>query len=120
VFATERACDGVHRGAVEQLRYLADLEELARTPGGGRVGRVEGAARPAQDLGLLGDTGCRIIGYRTAGGPRSGPGPVGSRPRCDGVGRRIARFLRVKWETGLTGGVLWLIAVQGLRFRRPR
>jgi pseudouridine-5'-phosphate glycosidase len=106
VFATG-GIGGVHRGADVSFDISADLEELARTP----VAVVCAGAKALLDLPktleYLETRGVPVIGYGTDEFPafwsrRSGlKAPL----RLD-TPAEVARFLKVKWELNLGGGVI--------------
>ena len=108
VFATG-GIGGVHRGADVSFDISADLEELARTP----VAVVCAGAKALLDLPktleYLETRGVPVIGYGTDEFPafwsrRSGlKAPL----RLDSPAE-VARFLKVKWELNLGGGVIIL------------
>ena len=106
VFATG-GIGGVHRGADVSFDISADLEELARTP----VAVVCAGAKALLDLPktleYLETRGVPVIGYGTDEFPafwsrRSGlKAPLRLDTPAD-----VARFLKVKWELNLGGGVI--------------
>lgn len=98
---------GVHRGATTTFDISADLTELARTP----VIVVCAGAKSILDLPLtleyLETQGVPVIGYRTDELPafytsRSG---IKLEASADSAAE-IARIARIKWDLGLTGGIV--------------
>ncbi len=98
---------GVHRGATTTFDISADLTELARTP----VIVVCAGAKSILDLPLtleyLETQGVPVIGYRTDELPafytsRSG---IKLEAWADSA-EEIARIARIKWDLGLTGGIV--------------
>jgi pseudouridine-5'-phosphate glycosidase len=98
---------GVHRGAAETMDVSADLQELANTP----VAVVCAGAKSILDIGLtleyLETFGVPVVGFQTDEFPafytrRSG---FGVDYRADSV-EDLARVLKIKWESGLNGGVV--------------
>ncbi len=98
---------GVHRGATATFDISADLTELARTP----VIVVCAGAKSILDLPLtleyLETQGVPVIGYRTDELPafytsRSG---IKLEAWADSA-EEIARIARIKWDLGLTGGIV--------------
>jgi pseudouridylate synthase len=98
---------GVHRGATTTFDISADLTELARTP----VIVVCAGAKAILDLPLtleyLETQGVPVIGYRTDELPafytsRSG---IKLEAWADSA-VEIARIARLKWDLGLTGGLV--------------
>lgn len=112
VFATG-GIGGVHRGAESSFDISADLEELARTP----VAVVSAGAKALLDLPktleVLETRGVPVIGYRTDEFPAFWSRNSGLKTplRMDSA-EEIAAFLKIKWEMGLTGGVLVANPVQ--------
>src|SRR5260370_19305056 len=106
VFATG-GIGGVHRGADVSFDISADLEDLARTP----VAVVDAGAKALLDLPktleYLETRGVPAIGYGTDEFPAfwSRSSGLATPLRMDSPGE-IARFIRVKREMRLTGGVL--------------
>lgn len=106
VFATG-GIGGVHRGAERSFDISADLEELGRTS----VAVVSAGAKSVLDLGLtleyLETRGVPVLGYQTDAFPAFYTRDSGFKvdARLETVDE-IARTLRAKWETGLSGGVL--------------
>ena len=106
VFATG-GIGGVHRGAESTFDISADLEELARTP----VAVVSAGAKALLDLPktleYLETRGVPVIGYQTDEFPAFWSRHSGLKTplRLD-TSADIARFLRTKWEMGLTGGAV--------------
>lgn len=106
IFATG-GIGGVHRGANETLDISADLQELANTD----VAVVCAGAKSILDIGLtleyLETFGVPVIGYQTDEFPafytrRSGSGVDYRVDTPD----ELAKALKIKWETGLKGGVV--------------
>ncbi|MCB9337344.1 MAG: pseudouridine-5'-phosphate glycosidase [Lewinellaceae bacterium] len=106
IFATG-GIGGVHRGAAETMDISADLQELANT----NVAVISAGAKSILDIGLtleyLETFGVPVIGYQTDEFPnfytrKSG---YGVDYRLDSPAE-IAQALKIKWETGLKGGVL--------------
>jgi len=98
---------GVHRGATTTFDISADLTELARTP----VIVVCAGAKSILDLHLtleyLETQGVPVIGYRTDELPafytsRSG---IKLEAWADSA-EEIARIAQIKWDLGLTGGIV--------------
>ena len=106
VFATG-GIGGVHRGAETNMDISADLQELARTS----VAVVSAGAKAILDLPktleYLETYGVPVLGYKTNEFPAfySRKSGLGVDFRLDSP-EEIARFLRVKWEMELRGGVL--------------
>jgi len=106
VFATG-GIGGVHRGAESTFDISADLEELARTP----VAVVSAGAKALLDLPktleYLETRGVPVIGYQTDDFPAFWSRHSGLKTplRLD-TPAEIARFLRTKWDMGLTGGAV--------------
>jgi pseudouridine-5'-phosphate glycosidase len=106
VFATG-GIGGVHRGAETSFDISADLEELARTP----VAVVSAGAKALLDLPktleVLETRGVPVIGYGTGEFPAFWSRSSGLKTplRMDSA-EEVARFLRVRREMGLGGGVL--------------
>ncbi|PHM47388.1 pseudouridine-5'-phosphate glycosidase [Xenorhabdus miraniensis] len=106
VFATG-GIGGVHRGAEHSFDISADLQELAMT----NVAVVCAGAKSILDLGLtieyLETHGVPLVGYQTEKLPaffcRTSQFPVSV--RLDDP-RQIAHAMRVKWRSGLKGGVV--------------
>jgi len=106
VFATG-GIGGVHRGAEHTFDISADLQELAKT----NVAVVCAGAKSILDLGLtteyLETNGVPLIGYQTQSLPaffcRTSPFEVSI--RLDSA-EAIARAMAVKWQTGLSGGLV--------------
>ncbi|GIV31775.1 MAG: hypothetical protein KatS3mg030_077 [Saprospiraceae bacterium] len=106
VFATG-GIGGVHRGAQETFDISADLPELARSS----VAVVCAGAKSILDLPLtleyLETHGVPVVGYRTEEFPAF-------YTRHSGLGvdftlhtpEEVARFLTIKWDAGLSGGVV--------------
>jgi pseudouridine-5'-phosphate glycosidase len=98
---------GVHRGAAETMDVSADLQELANTA----VAVVCAGAKSILDIGLtleyLETFGVPVVGFQTDEFPafytrRSG---FGVDYQADSV-EDLARVLKIKWESGLNGGVV--------------
>jgi pseudouridine-5'-phosphate glycosidase len=106
VFATG-GIGGVHRGAESTFDISADLEELARTP----VAVVSAGAKALLDLPktleYMETRGVPVIGYQTDDFPAFWSRHSGLKTplRLD-TPAEIARFLRTKWDMGLTGGAV--------------
>jgi len=106
IFATG-GTGGVHRGGATSLDVSADLTELAQTS----VAVVSAGVKSILDIGLtlekLETLGVPVIAFGTSDFPAFFSRESGYRAplRLDTVAD-IARALRVKWELGLTGGVL--------------
>jgi len=106
IFATG-GIGGVHRGAAETFDISADLQELART----NVAVVCAGIKSILDLGLtleyLETMGVPVLGYQTDELPAFYTRKSGYQVdyRMD-TPQEIAGLLRVKWETGLQGGVV--------------
>lgn len=106
IFATG-GIGGVHRFAQETFDISADLEELAQT----NVAVVCAGAKSILDLGLtleyLETRGVPVIGYQTKELPafycRASGYSVDYRLDTP---QEIAQVLHIKWETGLSGGVV--------------
>jgi len=98
---------GVHRGAETSFDISADLQELAKTS----VAVVSAGAKSILDLPLtleyLETLGVPVYGFETDEFPafftRHSGLPVTQ--RMDTV-EEVARALKVKWDLGLTGGVV--------------
>lgn len=98
---------GVHRGAAATLDISADLQELARTS----VAVVCAGAKSILDISLtleyLETFGVPVFGFQTDEFPafytRSSGLAVGY--RFDSP-LELAKVLKIKWEAGLTGGVV--------------
>ena len=106
VFATG-GIGGVHRGAETTMDISADLQELRKTS----VVVVCAGAKMILDIGLtleyLETMGVPVLGLRTADFPafycrKSGFG-VDHEAKDEA---EIARIAKVKWDLGLTGGIL--------------
>lgn len=106
IFATG-GIGGVHRGAAETMDISADLQELART----NVAVVCAGAKAVLNLELtleyLETYGVPVVGFQTEEFPafytrRSGL-PVDYRMDTP---EELAYALRVKWDTGIQGGVV--------------
>ena len=106
VFATG-GIGGVHRGAETTMDISADLQELRKTS----VVVVCAGAKMILDIGLtleyLETMGVPVLGLRTADFPafycrKSGFG-VDYEARDEA---EVARIAKVKWDLGLTGGIL--------------
>lgn len=106
VFATG-GIGGVHRGAETTMDISADLQELRKTS----VVVVCAGAKMILDIGLtleyLETMGVPVLGLRTADFPafycrKSGFG-VDYEARDE---TEVARIAKVKWDLGLTGGIL--------------
>ena len=106
VFATG-GIGGVHRGAETTMDISADLQELRKTS----VVVVCAGAKMILDIGLtleyLETMGVPVLGLRTADFPafycrKSGLG-VDYEARDEA---EVARIAKVKWDLGLTGGIL--------------
>lgn len=106
VFATG-GIGGVHRGAQETFDISADLQELAHTS----VAVVCAGAKSILDLGLtleyLETFGVPVIGFGTDELPAFYTRKSGFKLeyRVDDV-IELARIISVKWDLGLTGGVV--------------
>lgn len=106
VFATG-GIGGVHRGAQESFDISADLQELART----EVAVVCAGAKSILDIGLtleyLETQGVPVIGYGCEELPAFYTRDSGFKVdyRLDSA-EEIAKALRLKWELGLSGGVV--------------
>lgn len=106
VFATG-GIGGVHRGAQESFDISADLQELART----EVAVVCAGAKSILDIGLtleyLETQGVPVIGYGCEELPAFYTRESGFKVdyRLDSA-EEIAKALRLKWELGLSGGVV--------------
>lgn len=106
VFATG-GIGGVHRGAQESFDISADLQELART----EVAVVCAGAKSILDIGLtleyLETQGVPVIGYGCEELPAFYTRESGFKVdyRLDSA-EDIAKALRLKWELGLSGGVV--------------
>ena len=106
VFATG-GIGGVHRGASETFDISADLQELAKT----NVAVVCAGIKSILDLGLtleyLETMGVPVLGYQTDELPafytRKSGFKVDYKMESP---QEIADLLQVKWDTGLTGGVV--------------
>ena len=106
VFATG-GIGGVHRGAEETMDVSADIDEFARTP----VAVVCAGAKALLDLPktleALETRGVPVAGFGTSEFPafwsRTSGLPV---PLRFDTPEEIARFLRVKAELGIAGGML--------------
>jgi len=106
VFATG-GIGGVHRGASETFDISADLQELAKT----NVAVICAGIKSILDLGLtleyLETMGVPILGYQTDELPafytRKSGFKVDYKMESP---QEIADLLQVKWDTGLTGGVV--------------
>ncbi|MDC9595323.1 pseudouridine-5'-phosphate glycosidase [Xenorhabdus anantnagensis] len=106
VFATG-GIGGVHRGAERSFDISADLQELAMT----NVAVVCAGAKSILDLGLtieyLETHGVPVVGYQTEKLPaffcRTSQFPVSV--RLDDP-QQIAHAMKVKWHSGLKGGVV--------------
>jgi pseudouridine-5'-phosphate glycosidase len=98
---------GVHRGATTTFDISADLTELARTP----VIVVCAGAKAILDLPLtleyLETQGVPVIGYRTDELPAFYTSHSGIKlvAWADSAAE-IARIARLKWDLGLSGGVV--------------
>lgn len=98
---------GVHRGAQQSFDISTDLHELAQTP----VAVVCAGAKSILDLALtreyLETLGVPVLGYQTDTLPafysRSSKHSVDYRLES---AEQLAQFLAVKWQLGLTGGVV--------------
>ncbi len=106
IFATG-GIGGVHRGARETMDISADLQELART----NVAVVCAGAKAVLDLELtleyLETHGVPVVGFQTEEFPafytrRSG---LSVDYRLD-TPEALAHALRIKWDTGIQGGVV--------------
>ncbi len=106
IFATG-GIGGVHRGAAETMDISADLQELART----NVAVVCAGAKAVLNLELtleyLETHGVPVVGFQTEEFPafytrRSG---LSVDYRLD-TPEELAYALRVKWDTGVQGGVV--------------
>lgn len=106
VFATG-GIGGVHRGGEASLDISADLQELARTS----VAVVCAGAKSILDIGrtleVLETHGVPVVGFGTESFPAFYSRDSGFRVdrRIDDLAE-IARLIRVKWDLGLSGGVL--------------
>ena len=106
IFATG-GIGGVHRGATETFDISADLQELAKT----NVAVVCAGIKSILDLGLtleyLETMGVPVLGYQTDELPafytRKSGFKVDYKMESP---KEIANLLRVKWVTGLQGGVV--------------
>ena len=106
IFATG-GIGGVHRGATESFDISADLQELAKT----NVAVVCAGIKSILDLGLtleyLETMGVPVLGYQTNELPafytRKSGFKVDYKMESP---QEIAGLLRVKWSTGLEGGVV--------------
>ena len=106
IFATG-GIGGVHRGATETFDISADLQELAKT----NVAVVCAGIKSILDLGLtleyLETMGVPVLGYQTDELPafytRKSGFKVDYKMESP---QEIADVLRVKWATGLQGGVV--------------
>ncbi len=106
VFATG-GIGGVHRGAAETMDISADLQELART----NVAVICAGAKAVLNLELtleyLETHGVPVVGYQTDEFPafytRRSSLPVDYRLDTP---EDLAYALRVKWDTGIHGGVV--------------
>lgn len=106
IFATG-GIGGVHRNGAQSFDISADLQELART----NVAVVCAGAKSILDLPLtleyLETYGVPVIGYQTDEFPAFYTRESGLKIpfRLDNA-EAIANTLRIKWETGLDGGVV--------------
>ncbi|HFX17710.1 MAG TPA: pseudouridine-5'-phosphate glycosidase [Flavobacteriales bacterium] len=106
VFATG-GIGGVHRGAEKTFDISADLQELAKT----NVAVVCAGIKSILDLGLtleyLETMGVPVLGYQTDELPAFYTRQSGFKVdfKMD-TPKEIAELLKVKWETGLNGGVV--------------
>ena len=106
VFATG-GIGGVHRGAETTMDISADLQELRKTS----VLVVCAGATAVSDTGrtleYLETMGVPVLGLRTAQFPVFGCQGSGFRVGHEAASEEeIARIARIKWDLGLTGGVL--------------
>jgi pseudouridine-5'-phosphate glycosidase len=98
---------GVHRGATSSFDISADLTELART----NVIVVCAGAKSILDLPLtleyLETQGVPVIGYRTDELPAFYTSRSGLKLEAwADSAAEIARIARIKWDLGLTGGIV--------------
>jgi len=98
---------GVHRGATTTFDISADLTELARTP----VIVVCAGAKSILDLHLtleyLETQGVPVIGYRTDELPAFYTSHSGIKLEAwADSAEEIARIAQIKWDLGLTGGIV--------------
>ena len=106
VFATG-GIGGVHRGAETDFDISADLPELART----NVCVISAGPKAILDLKLtmeyLETAGVPVIGYRTDDLPAfwSAHSGIALHDRADDP-TRIASIMKIKWQAGLSGGLL--------------
>ncbi len=106
IFATG-GIGGVHRGATATMDISADLPELAGTP----VAVVCAGVKSILDIGLtleyLETLGVPVLGYRSDAFPAffTRDSGFGVDFRMESASE-IANLLKIKWESGLSGGVL--------------
>jgi pseudouridine-5'-phosphate glycosidase len=98
---------GVHRGATTTFDISADLTELARTP----VIVVCAGAKAILDLPLtleyLETQGVPVIGYKTDELPAFYTSKSGLKLEAwADSAAEIARIARIKWDLGLSGGIV--------------
>jgi pseudouridine-5'-phosphate glycosidase len=106
IFATG-GIGGVHRGAERSFDISADLQELAHTD----VAVVCAGVKSILDLGLtleyLETYGVPILGYKTKEFPAFYTQKSGFEVDYQlNTAKQIAKFLKVKWEMNLKGGVV--------------
>jgi len=106
VFATG-GIGGVHRGVEDTLDISADLEELARSNVAVICAGIKSILDVGRTLEYLETKGVPVVGYRTDSLPafytRSSGYPVNYRVESPA---EIARALHVKWDLGLSGGLV--------------
>jgi pseudouridine-5'-phosphate glycosidase len=106
IFATG-GIGGVHRGAERSFDISADLQELAHTD----VAVVCAGVKSILDLGLtleyLETYGVPVLGYKTKEFPAFYTQKSGFEVDYQlNTAKQIAKFLKVKWEMNLKGGVV--------------
>jgi len=106
IFATG-GIGGVHRGAEQSFDISADLQELAHTD----VAVVCAGVKSVLDLGLtleyLETYGVPVLGYKTKELPAFYTQKSGFEVDYQlNTANQIAKFLKVKWEMNLKGGVV--------------
>jgi pseudouridine-5'-phosphate glycosidase len=106
IFATG-GIGGVHRGAERSFDISADLQELAHTD----VAVVCAGVKSILDLGLtleyLETYGVPVLGYKTKEFPAFYTKKSGFEVDYQlNTAKQIAKFLKVKWEMNLKGGVV--------------
>ena len=119
VFATG-GVGGVHRGAEVTMDISADLEELGRT----NVMVVCAGAKSILDLGLtleyLETMGVTLLGCGTDRFPGflTQDGPALENPPQSAL--QLARTARIKWDVGLSGGLLYCARPDGAARLEPQ